>query len=234
MGWATVNIDVALPRNKTRSVEAYINPRYPGLAIHDPVALEDRHKYFTITHVPSGMALFSRAKSREKAELAIEAMHEATMMDGLTWDVSEDELRANPIYQAAAKIGQKALKGKPKPRPPRGVRGDAILLEAMEAAGLELLAGGRKYRYYGKWGGKGEPGVYIRMAKRTARVVNRFRRYETYKGYKGKLEDRGVTGELYYGDIARDPVKAQKLVDYYVKRGREFFIVGTLKHGRPG
>ena len=119
MGWEAVDLDVALPKGKTRSVEAYINPRYPGLAIHDPIESEDRYKYLVITHVPSGMVMFRRAKSREKAELAIEAMHEAMMMHELTWDVSEDELRADPRYQAAAKIGQKALKGKPKPRPPR-------------------------------------------------------------------------------------------------------------------
>ena len=139
-----------------------------------------------------------------------------------------DMIQRIPLFhREIAQQAHKDVKPRKKKRKlARGVKprhGRDFLIADMRAAGLQQLAGGPKYQYWGIWGGRGVPGIYIRLAKKTARIVSRRRRYEQYRGHKGPLEDHGVTGEIYYGQIAENRDIAKSLIAMYLKRAEQHF-----------
>lgn len=78
----------------------------------------------------------------------------------------------------------------------------------LKTHGLDIVAGGTKYAYWGPRGQSAKTGAFIREAKRTMRLVKRERVGRT-------ITDSNVEGEIYYG--AMTPALLERWADW-VKR----------------
>ena len=195
-------------------IAAFMSPDAPGLAVHASLTAGSHdYRRWVITHAPSGFALVHGRASQFSAQDHAETLHRVVAQHGLSWETSVSEIKSNPIYADAIR----AFLRKPKVRRklPKGVQegdGRRFLAEDMQEAGLVLKAGGHKYQYWGRVGGAGIPGVYVRLAKRTARVVVRT------PDDRKRLEDHGAYPEVYYGQIAENRAVGRTLIQDYLRQ----------------
>jgi curved DNA-binding protein CbpA len=101
------------------------------------------------------------------------------------------------------------VKAKPKKPPGVGMKPEDAA-QRMRAGGLDVVAGGSKYGYWGVRGQREKTGYFIREAAKTLRVVHRVKTGD----YRG-IQDHPLAGEIYFGKLT--PETLDKWIEF-VKR----------------
>ena len=120
----------------------------------------------------------------------------------VTWELP------NGSYQS---ISFQEVKRAQKKKPGVGMKPEAVR-SYFTNNGLDVVAGGTKYAYWGVRGWHDKTGAFIREARRTIRLVVRERTGRA-------IQDFTVSNEAYYGKIT--PALLDKWIAYVKKKATE-------------